>query len=106
MAKEDERISVLVESLESVSLLLRQEVEKEDGVDWNKVKRYMEKREELVLAIGRLKNVPPKEQKRIERLVKEDKRTIEKLEEMRDKVAAQMRRIGNQGAGRVLDTRG
>jgi Na+/phosphate symporter len=96
----------LVERLESLSHLLRKEVEKKDEADWGKVMEYMDERERVVAAIGMLGLVHPSEQKRVERVVKKDKRTMEMVEEMRDKVAAQMRRLGNEGAGRILDTRG
>ncbi len=106
MGKGREDTSGLVNSLETLSARIREEVAKEEGVDWKRVREYMDQRERIIRSIGRIRSMPTREQNRIRRLLEKDKETIRKIEEMKDKVAAQMRRLGNQEAGKVLDTRG
>ncbi len=96
----------MVDTLESLGKRLSAEVAKGDRVDWELVREYMERREETIRAIGGLERLPSDEQERIARLVEEDRKTIRSMEEMKDKVAAQMRRMGNEDAGKVLDMRG
>ena len=96
----------MLDALETLGIRLKEEVAKGDHVDWELVKRYMERREETIRAIGGLERLSPSEQKRIARLIAEDRETIKRMEEMKDKVAAQMRRMGNEDAGRVVDMRG
>ena len=96
----------MVNTLEHLSREIKAEVNRGEQVDWEKVNRYMEQREETVIAMGKIESLSLNEQKRVRKLLEEDRKTIMKIEEMKDKVAAQMRRMGNEEAGKVLDTRG
>ncbi len=96
----------MVDDLESLSKAIREEVDKGERVDWRRVNEYMSLRERTIRKMEKLRLMPPNEQKRIRRLLEEDAKTIREIEEMKDKVAAQMRVMGNQGAGKVLDTKG
>ena len=96
----------MVDDLESLSKAIREEVDKGERVDWRRVNEYMSLRERTIKKMEKLRLMPPNEQKRIRRLLEEDAKTIREIEEMKDKVAAQMRVMGNQGAGKVLDTKG
>jgi len=99
-------VKQMVDTLEALSKRIRAEVGKGDAVDWNKMKGYMDQREELIKDLGKSGSMPLREQERIRKILEQDRQTISRIEEMKDKVAAQMRRLGNREAGKVLDTKG